>query len=1427
MALARSNLETALSCGNSKDSDESGSVIKNGVSTAEYQKENINSEVSKMSEQSKEDLPPKNEENASKDDNVAPFQSPQNKRRKLGESFDDLVKKLDYNILYLNFMKLHNFIESDDMKSLCLPFFYNLKTFEDFFKMVIDNMELLESKSLDDGKYRNICDKITQAMIARKSEFKLIHSYMYIEQIKNIILTIEKQYFGVPVPPALSTSNSSTELSATSSTESLRSTSSDQVSVDFKTQSLRKTLDFIQNEAIRTKIFPELSVEQICYVQSLLQSEELKDTQQEVSVLYRHLCDALKVLKNRYDLKMQTIESGNVKKHLLMEKIEKLRPSDTTVISQRSDINISTSTNMNPQPPKKPINPQKENATKPIQKQSAIRVMPAFAKQALTNVLEFIASDETTTVFSPNDCVEFWFYTRCIKWVKEDKRVQWTDETRQLFGQLKTMLLTHNVVARRKKIDRKNETTLKYHQITYTKSPLSFTPEKKRKRKSKVELKNLININGVTENIPADVMDKSLRKKKKDKKRLQKMIDRQKQTEKAIERRKLNQKMDWRDIELERKGKLREGLSMPVQSDKAMRMMRGMGWSGGALGARGNGIMEPITLEIDQPKGVGFGHWKRDKVKPQVVQNKKPFPKSIQDWINDIDQTDTPPLDTDIIVEKTKKLLQENISFDIIMNEGFKVPKVPENVPVSSKKNEQPSSTIQKNCPQASKNEPHSSKTFKNEPQSPQNIKRSNNESSAPQKNELQNSTTQQNELQSSKNELQNSRSKILIVYNSQLDTMRDDSTASLPITSRTVLRSPRDIRNDFLQAMLDIFTKNLQVKTLKYFKGISGKEKRFFKQALEQLNLDNAKHFPPLEKNIVKKILNEYRERPNIVVKAIISDSTKELSLRPIPVKLLPVKRLTNEENINTYVHTSLPIFATQSQFYGLKLAISILLSLKDFLNSKSDELDIDFTKVLNRKQISYVEHTVENINARVKNGSSPAEANISTEILKSLQDDQLFISVMFDHSYRSLTFTKHFHNLAPNSSKPKEISHTVIYMDSTSDSSSSPYKKPSRPIITEADITDDDASSLSEDVHLPKLPPLPAGKEGVNLKEYAKLYNRMDEKENTSIAEKIIRIMENKETDSDNELGDRKTLVRTDYAKDNCDTSVEYIVCVNHQETCDDGIPQKNMDDDANNEKDANDLPIYEKLPIFEGTESNPMKRSNELDSSLTKQKNTSLRLVENESKLDVTEPNNAISKDCDFSKINLDLSEDICDNNLESVKKTDRIKSGVKIVYIVHANDPIDKINKDKAREIQKVMSDNIVGGKKLPLLKCHGYQYDSLIYSCQNQDSYVWLESVIQSIGDLKILIKNHTKMVLSLRCLYDFDTHFLFNMLELYNEGLSTKYWEVVCKKEHEDLLVRMFVVEMDEASINYIFSSNMALYAGVDKVEFTLACGSQ
>ncbi|XP_072937394.1 uncharacterized protein [Epargyreus clarus] len=60
----------------------------------------------------------------------------------------------------------------------------------------------------------------------------------------------------------------------------------------------------------------------------------------------------------------------------------------------------------------------------------------------------------------------------------------------------------------------------------------------------------------------------------------------------------------------EMKHKLLEGLAAPIESDKAMRMMRLMGWKGGALGVRGEGIMEPIQPQLDIPTRVGFGHRK-------------------------------------------------------------------------------------------------------------------------------------------------------------------------------------------------------------------------------------------------------------------------------------------------------------------------------------------------------------------------------------------------------------------------------------------------------------------------------------------------------------------------------------------------------------------------------------------------------------------------------------------------------------------------------------------------------------------------------------------------------------------------------------------------------------------------------------------------
>ncbi|XP_045782594.1 repetitive organellar protein-like isoform X3 [Maniola jurtina] len=75
-----------------------------------------------------------------------------------------------------------------------------------------------------------------------------------------------------------------------------------------------------------------------------------------------------------------------------------------------------------------------------------------------------------------------------------------------------------------------------------------------------------------------------------------------------------------------RKDRLLVAMSTPLESDKAMRMMRLMGWQGGALGPRGDGIVEPIIPALDIVRGKGFGHVVKEK--PKSTKPVKPVKKS-------------------------------------------------------------------------------------------------------------------------------------------------------------------------------------------------------------------------------------------------------------------------------------------------------------------------------------------------------------------------------------------------------------------------------------------------------------------------------------------------------------------------------------------------------------------------------------------------------------------------------------------------------------------------------------------------------------------------------------------------------------------------------------------------------------------------------
>ncbi|KAJ2938340.1 hypothetical protein O0L34_g13262 [Tuta absoluta] len=60
-----------------------------------------------------------------------------------------------------------------------------------------------------------------------------------------------------------------------------------------------------------------------------------------------------------------------------------------------------------------------------------------------------------------------------------------------------------------------------------------------------------------------------------------------------------------------RKGRLLQALTTPLESDRAERIMRMMGWEGGALGLRGEGITEPILPALHIAPGAGLGHVKQ------------------------------------------------------------------------------------------------------------------------------------------------------------------------------------------------------------------------------------------------------------------------------------------------------------------------------------------------------------------------------------------------------------------------------------------------------------------------------------------------------------------------------------------------------------------------------------------------------------------------------------------------------------------------------------------------------------------------------------------------------------------------------------------------------------------------------------------------
>ncbi|XP_046974837.1 putative histone-lysine N-methyltransferase 1 isoform X2 [Vanessa cardui] len=105
-----------------------------------------------------------------------------------------------------------------------------------------------------------------------------------------------------------------------------------------------------------------------------------------------------------------------------------------------------------------------------------------------------------------------------------------------------------------------------------------------------------------------------------------------------------------------RKNKLLEAMSTPLESDKGLRMMQLMGWEGGALGIRREGITEPIIPMLYLAPGAGLGHITE---KSLIKQAKVDFRIDILEKILNLLDKDTP----DIVINYKNELSKKEKRF--------------------------------------------------------------------------------------------------------------------------------------------------------------------------------------------------------------------------------------------------------------------------------------------------------------------------------------------------------------------------------------------------------------------------------------------------------------------------------------------------------------------------------------------------------------------------------------------------------------------------------------------------------------------------------------------------------------------------------------------------------------------------------------------
>lgn len=165
-------------------------------------------------------------------------------------------------------------------------------------------------------------------------------------------------------------------------------------------------------------------------------------------------------------------------------------------------------------------------------------------------------------------------------------------------------------------------------------------------------------------------------------------------------------------------------------------------------------------------------------------------------------------------------------------------------------------------------------------------------------------------------------------------------------------------------------------------------------------------------------------------------------------------------------------------------------------------------------------------------------------------------------------------------------------------------------------------------------------------------------------------------------------------------------------------------------------------------------------------------------------------------------------------------------IKRVYIVPENSE-NIITIDLAKKVQTLISIAIDKASFLPLLQCHGIKNNNLVYICHSEKTYLWLKKVIDVASYLKVKIidvefksESYYKLKLKINTFIEESLNKLLNRIELYNAGLITDKWKLINRQYFRNFIVMTLWVDRD--SFQYISDCKFSLFAGVDKIQFSI-----